>query len=300
MSALAEGALRDAAPMGFIESLDDIGHATARRLAHAAADALHAELSLYPKPGLVSFVDNGSHADMTAATFLCSIDALHGYFKAISALGAQRSQAAPFAALEQLGIAAERHMLRATGGVNTHRGAIFVIGMLCAAAGAAGAGDRHVSADGLRRRLLADWGTDLHARVALDAPSHGQRAALGHRLRGARAEAAAGFPVLFEHAVPALREALAAGLDDRRAHLQTFFVAMSELDDTNLVHRAGVDGLRHAKQSARAFLAAGGACAADASARAEQIHRDFVQRRLSPGGAADILAASIWTVRVCG
>ena len=261
-------------------------------LADAAVEALHVELALYPKPGLVSFIDSGSHVDMTAETFLRSIAALGGYFRAIAARGADL---APFALLEHLGIDAERRMLSATGGINTHRGAVFVLGLLCAAAGAAA-----LSAAGLRRRLLDLWGADLLARVASDDRSHGQRAAQRHGLRGARAEAAAGFPVLFEHAVPALRGALSAGLDERRAHLQAFFVALAELDDTNLVHRAGLAGLRYARTRAKEFLAAGGAYAPDALARAEHIHHAFVARRLSPGGSADVLAAASWVVRVCG
>lgn len=264
----------------------------AHRLAGAAVDALHAELALYPKPGLVSFVDSGSHSDMTATTFVNSIAALRDYYSAIAISGAKD---APFAELEMLGIGAERRMLAATGGINTHRGAVFTLGLLCAAAGA-----HDLSADDLRGRLLALWGADLRARAGLDASSHGQRAALGHGLRGARAEAATGFPVLFEHVVPALRDALAAGLDERRAHLQAFFVAMAELDDTNLVHRGGLAGLRQARDAANEFLAAGGAYAADAIERAELIHHAFVGRRLSPGGAADVFAAATWIVRICG
>jgi triphosphoribosyl-dephospho-CoA synthase len=228
---------------------------------------------------------------MTAETFLRSIAALRGYFRAISACGVA---ARPFVELEQLGIAAERRMLEATGGVNTHRGAVFALGLLCAAA------DHALSADDLRRRLLALWGADLRARVRTDAVSHGQRVAQRHGLRGARAEAAAGFPVLFDHAVPALREARACGLDDRRAHLQAFFVAMAELDDTNLVHRAGLEGLRYARNAAKGFLVAGGAYAPEAIVRAGRLHHAFVERRLSPGGAADVLAAASWVVRICG
>ena len=94
--------------------------------------SLYDELSLYPKPGLVSLVDNGSHCDMDAGTFMRSLFALRRYFFHIAAAGAAN---APFSELKRLGIAAERRMLAATGGVNTHRGAIFCIGMLCAAAG---------------------------------------------------------------------------------------------------------------------------------------------------------------------
>ncbi|MDQ6683740.1 MAG: triphosphoribosyl-dephospho-CoA synthase, partial [Pseudomonadota bacterium] len=141
-------------------------------LADAACEALHAELALYPKPGLVSFEDNGSHLDMTAATFVRSIAALRGYFWTMASHGAE---APPFAVLERLGIAAERCMLRATGGINTHRGSVFALGLLCAAAGISG-----LSSEGLRRRMLALWGQELAARVTAHDESHGQRAAQRH------------------------------------------------------------------------------------------------------------------------
>jgi triphosphoribosyl-dephospho-CoA synthase len=270
----------------------------AAHLARAATHALHDELALYPKPGLVSFIDNGSHDDMTARTFVRSIFSLRDYFRQIAALGAAD---APFAELERLGIAAEQRMLEATGGANTHRGAIFTLGLLCAAAarpGNACAGAR--SATSLRVRLVERWGAALAARVDDGGASHGQRAARRHALHGARREAANAFPVLFEIAVPTLATALRGELDRRHAQLEAFFAVMASLADTNLIHRGGLDGLRYAQQQARSFLAAGGARRPDAVAHAEAIHREFVARRLSPGGSADLLATACFVVRICG
>ena len=105
---------------------------TPQMIGRAATLALHDELALSPKPGLVTLTDRGSHADMDAHTFMRSLFALRGYFVRIAELG---HGGAPFEALEQCGIAAEARMLAATGGVNTHRGAIFMLGLLCASAG---------------------------------------------------------------------------------------------------------------------------------------------------------------------
>jgi triphosphoribosyl-dephospho-CoA synthase len=268
------------------------------RLARAATLALHDELALYPKPGLVSFVDNGSHDDMTAHTFLRSILSLRAYFGQIAAIA---SRDAPFSVLEQLGVAAERRMLQATGGANTHRGAIFTLGLLCAAAARpGGAGMGALPATALRARLIERWGAALVARVDDDGTSNGQRVRRRHALRSARTEAAEGFPVLFDIAVPTLRAAFHDGLDGRHARLQTFFAILAALDDTNLVHRGGIAGLRYAREQAQRFLDAGGAHRADAVAHAEAIHRQFVARRLSPGGVADLLAAACFVVRICG
>ena len=273
---------------------DDAFHAA---LGRAATVSLYDELALAPKPGLVSFEDSGSHADMDAGTFLRSLFALRHYFPRIAAQGAASAGFAPLAAL---GIAAETRMLRATGGVNTHRGAIFTLGLLCAAAGAAGRG---CDADRLRATLVTRWGEALaaRARVTRDArepQSNGARAAWLHGLRSAATEAALGLPTLFEHVLPALRAARRADADDRNARLHALFVAMAEADDTNLAHRGGVEGLHFARCQAREFLAAGGGLQAGAVARAKRVHALFVERRLSPGGAADLLAAACFVERV--
>ena len=270
----------------------DAFHAT---LGRAAIVSLYDELALEPKPGLVSFADAGSHHDMDAGTFLRSLFALRHYFVRIAAQGAASTAFAP---LQALGIAAEARMLRATGGVNTHRGAIFTLGLLCAAAGAARASALRCDATTLRAALLARWGGALAARVHRARDTHGARAARAHGLRSAAEEAAQGLPTLFEHVLPALRAARRAGADDRGAKLHALFTAMAEVDDTNLVHRGGLQGLRDAKWLARDFLARGGGLSPDAAVRAARAHALFVERRLSPGGAADLLAAALWVERV--
>ena len=265
------------------------------RLGQEAVLALYDELALAPKPGLVSFVDSGSHRDMDARTFMRSLFALRHAFPALAMLGAQ---AAPFAALEAEGIAAEAQMLAATGGVNTHRGAIFTLGLLCAAAGRSAALGEPATAANLRRALITCWGQELASRADRARDSHGARAARAHGLRSAGAEAAEGFPVLFDVVWPCLRDALARGLPAARARLAALHAAMATLDDTNLVHRGGMAGLRHVQQAARAFLADGCADHPDAETRAQALHRDLVERHLSPGGSADLLAAACWLQRV--
>ena len=267
-------------------------------LGRAATVALYDELALFPKPGLVSFVDTGSHADMDAGTFLRSLFALRRYFPRVAAQGAASAEFAP---LQALGIAAEARMLAATGGINTHRGAIFTLGLLCAAAGAARAAGQACDAAGVRAALRARWGDALamRAREARGArESHGARAARLHGLRSAADEAALGLPTLFDHVLPALREARRSGADDRHARLHALFAAMAEADDTNLVHRGGIEGLHFARRQARAFLAAGGGLQRDALVRAAAVHARLVERRLSPGGAADLLAAACWVERI--
>jgi triphosphoribosyl-dephospho-CoA synthase len=269
---------------------------TLKAIGRAAVVALYDELALAPKPGLVSFIDSGSHEDMDARTFMRSLFSLRQYFPHLALLGAAGSS---FELLERAGIAAEARMLAATGGINTHRGAIFCLGLLCASAGSLRTRGAPAHAAALQRELIAGWGPALSERALRTSSAHGALAARRFGLRSAGAEAALGFPVLFETTLPALLAARQHGATPRQARLQALFATMAVLDDTNLAHRGGLAGLRHAQRAARGFLAAGGAQRPDALAQAQALHADFVARRLSPGGSADMLAAACWLQRVC-
>jgi triphosphoribosyl-dephospho-CoA synthase len=262
------------------------------RIGRLAIRALLSELALHPKPGLVSPVDNGAHDDMNLTTFVRSLLALRGYFAAIAAAGARE---APFGELQRLGIAAERRMLAATGGINTYRGAIFCLGFLAAAAGWRQARGLDLRGENLSKSILHLWGEDVAA-AGREAPdSHGARAIRNYGVRGARDELLAGLPTLLKTAVPALREALQQTGCAERAAVQCLFAIMAELQDTNLLHRGGPEGLAFVQNAARRFIAAGGVQARDWRQRALDLHGDCVALHLSPGGAADCLAAA-WFV----
>jgi triphosphoribosyl-dephospho-CoA synthase len=261
----------------------------------AALRALHRELCLYPKPGLVSLIDTGSHRDMTAALFVQSLFSLRHYFPAIYLAGASD---ASFAELTRLGIVAERRMLCATRGVNTHRGAIFNLGILCATLGKK---DATASQADLSALAVASWSSaikDADSRSSNN--SNGSLACREYAVGGARGEAAAGFPHVFRIGLPALQAARYAGAGESAAEAQAFFAIMATLEDTNLLHRGGAQGLAHARSAASSFLANGGVFAHDWRERAVSMHRDFVRRNLSPGGSADLLAATLFVDAVEG
>ena len=283
------------AAAAFTAHLRSVPGLAAQVIGRTATLALHDELALSPKPGLVTPTDTGSHTDMDAHTFMRSLFALRSYFVRIAGLGAD---GAAFHALERCGIEAETRMLAATGGINTHRGSIFMLGLLCAAAGAVAAQGRRPTPALLRSTLSVRWGEALAARATRTPTLPGGLAARRYGLRSASTEAALGFPVLFETAVPAMQAAFARGLGRQQALLDTLFSIMAVLDDSNLAHRGGMEGLRHAQREARAFLDAGGASRPGGVAAARDIGDDFVRRRLSPGGAADTLAAACWMHRL--
>lgn len=264
-------------------------HALSCEVALRAVRSLYQELALYPKPGLVSFIDNGSHADMDAATFMRSLFALRHYYARICRAG---YDGAPFAELKKLGIAAEQRMMAATKGINTHRGAIFALGLLCAAMGRVRALRMTLTPAALRTALLLHWGEELAAHTRASGDSHGLQAAARHAASGAREEGALGLPSVFDVGLPALQATLARRAPMHHARVDAIFALMAHISDTNIYHRGGTDGATTVRNAARQFLAQGGTASPQWQERALECHQRFVAQRLSPGGAADLLAAT--------
>ncbi|SFN78602.1 triphosphoribosyl-dephospho-CoA synthase [Bradyrhizobium sp. Rc3b] len=264
----------------------------AEELGHLASLSLELEVETYPKPGLVSHVDNGAHRDMDAALLCRSAETLMPFFGELAAAGAE---GAGMNRLRAIGVAAERAMLAATHGVNTHRGAIFGLGLLCAAAG-------YRNAVGIRKslgRLVSErWGDDiLSGPVSLR--SHGAVARRRYGAGGARAEAADGFPSVYDIALPALHAARKlAPHDEEAVRVETCMRLIAEVTDTNLLHRGGAEGLRFAQESASSFLTAGGVGSPGWRRHAAGIHQAFVSRNLSSGGSADLLAMALFVDRL--
>jgi triphosphoribosyl-dephospho-CoA synthase len=266
-------------------------------LAGAAVAAMRDELELHPKPGLVSPIDSGAHRDMDFDLMCRSAEALRQPFARLAAAG-RRGQSFD-TALAPLGRDAERAMLQATGGVNTHRGAIFSLGLIVAAIARTRAIRTEMAPAAIQNTLVGEWGRALeaHADRGEQAASHGglvrQRTGAG----GARSEAARGFPGVFRTGIPTYREALARGLAERAARVQTLFALMAEVDDTTVLYRGGVEAGAFVRHAAMEFLAAGGCDRDGWVAEAERLHRTFVARNLSPGGCADLLAATLLVAR---
>ncbi|RQS67318.1 triphosphoribosyl-dephospho-CoA synthase MdcB [Burkholderia sp. Bp8963] len=264
---------------------------TATTIAVLAERSLLLEIDTYPKPGLVSHVDAGSHADMDASTFARSAAVLRPYFAELAAAGARDAE---MAVLRKIGLRAEHAMLAATGGINTHRGAIFGLGLLCAAAGRRGVPGAVAPGLTLGAFVARRWGADILGGPRLP-DSHGERASRRYGVGGARAEAAGGFATVYRVGLPALRRAARdVPGDAEAARVDACFALIAALDDTNLLHRGGPAGLDFAHAAARAFIACGGVRARNWRSRAAAVHRAFVARRLSPGGAADLLAMSVF------
>jgi triphosphoribosyl-dephospho-CoA synthase len=263
-------------------------------IAEQAVLALLDELAAWPKPGLVSYVDGGSHTDMDAAMMQASAESLRPFFAELAGAG---QDGADMDHLRTVGLRAEVAMLDVTGGVNTHRGAIFGIGLLCAAAGTVAEISTKYAAFAPVRLgdvVMRRWGAEIK-RGPIPLVSHGAAALRRHGAGGARAEAAGGFRSVYEVGWPALRKGRLLQPDDANAPpVQACFALIGEVCDTNLLHRGGTDGMRYASKAAASFLSQGGVGAPDWRPRAAAVHADFVARRLSPGGCADLLAMTLF------
>ncbi|MDN3354900.1 triphosphoribosyl-dephospho-CoA synthase [Actinomadura sp. DC4] len=264
------------------------GRCTSASLADLAVRALREEALLGPKPGLVDPRGSGAHDDMDLPLLLASAEALRPAFCSIA--DAARHTAVGLGLREELGRlgrAGDHAMLRATRGVNTHRGALWALGLLVA--GASGAGDERRA---VRRAARLAALPDRHAPAG--AASHGERVRRRYGVRGARGEAEAGFPHAVEIALPRLRRARAAGLTEEIARLDALMGIMSLLEDTCVLHRGGTEGLRTVRLGATRVLAEGGPGTEPGHAALLDLDDRLRVRRLSPGGSGDLLAAALF------
>ncbi|MDX5364552.1 MAG: triphosphoribosyl-dephospho-CoA synthase [Pseudazoarcus pumilus] len=263
----------------------------AQRIDNAAWNALVFELTLAPKPGLVTPFCTGSHRDMDHRHFSASIEALAGYFGDCARLGAS---GAALRELQTRGLIAEAAMFAATGGVNTHKGAVFTLGLLAAATGVQHA--RGVlRPEQLGHVVAEEWGNALlDAAEVAPSTTHGLHVRRTLGLPGAREQAGNGFPVLFETTLPALREGRQRLGNDPRALLHALIATIAVLPDSNLAHRGGRSGLEWARMVAADFIAAGSVFETGAERRLQALCGAFKRRWLSPGGSADLLAAALF------
>lgn len=275
---LSATSLRRALDKGNLkEAMEYIPKSTVPYLvADLAERALRLELDTTPKPGLVDRRDNGAHKDMDYALMSKSISALRPY---LTRLAVESAKDIDPAKIKEIGIEAEKAMLKATGGVNTHKGALFCIGLSVAAASYLASTTGSVEAYSFK---------ELVSRAASEIPSargtHGAEAKRSFKAVGALENARAAYPELFADWLPYYRSLEG---DPFRCH-KTLLHIMTTLDDTNILHRRGTEGLAHAEAEAARLLE-------DFSESGlSSLNKDFIRENISPGGSADMLSLTIF------
>lgn len=304
----------------------------------AVRESLADEVSATPKPGLVDRLDSGAHRDMCFETFFKSADAVAPYIRAMAEQGILCSRQVSdekepnleilFSQIRKTGLLAETAMFDATGGVNTHKGIIFSMGILAASAGFLFGQDRlnlpfldlsellslagklcqkEIQEDFSaleQRRQQAEQGTEagnIHF-------SHGEKLYLAYGSRGIRGEASDGFPSLSSVSMTAFTSTLEVlgGKTEisedvwNRACLQTLLSLMAQVEDTNVIHRGGMEAALYVREQAQKALLDGGAVTDGWQERLSSMNQDFIEKNISPGGCADLLALTVFLLRLQG
>ncbi|MGF6099744.1 triphosphoribosyl-dephospho-CoA synthase CitG [Enterobacter sp. A4] len=266
-----------------------------RPFAELAAEALYREIRLTPKPGLVDRANSGAHKDMDFALFMASIAAIAPWFSTFFNVGRETARLAgpqTLRAIRPTGLACEQAMFNATGGVNTHKGGIFSLGLLCAAAGRLT--QRQVI---LTQRSLCEECSAICTGIVERelnnrgvAKTKGEQQFKAYGFTGARGEAESGFATVRHAGLPHFETALRRGASEEEALLRMLLGLMASNPDTNLVSRGGTKGLNYARRYARRILTVQHLTPEQLINALSGMDVQFIRRNLSPGGSADLIA----------
>lgn len=255
---------------------------TPETIGKLAREALEREVLLTPKPGLVDAANCGAHKDMDKQAFLRSAAVLEPWFRHMAERGKAFPSETPadlLAALRPIGMEAERDMYAATNGVNTHKGALFSLGLLCAACGRLQAQNQPLTVETLCA-FAARMTAGIAEKELKTLDTHGQRVHAAYGAKGVRGEAESGFESVRDLALPYLKE--------DHGPYKALLNLISRVRDTNVLHRAGEEGLIWLQSRAGETLL-------DFSIPAlEQLDRECIAKNISPGGSADLLAIAFF------
>ena len=285
-------------------------------LENQAALALLDEVYAAPKPGLVDRIDSGAHADMKFEDFILSTAAISPFLREMALVSyqscftlpalpnaARKTEATLFPLLREIGKRAEHEMYAATGGVNTHKGAVFTLGLLSAGAGLLYAKTGRLNAEAILDEVQNLVGEPLKRELAelkagAAGSAHGEAVLHRDGTGGVRSAAAKGFPVLRSVALPLLRQYEAEGRAAEASALNVLLQLILHVSDTNVLYRGGKNALLTLRADCRNILSHGGAFTPEGTALLYELKETCKQRNISPGGAADLLSAALFLHRI--
>ena len=258
--------------------------------------AILLEVSTHPKPGLVTRLSNGAHKDMSIFTFMMSSAVLSKAFNDLQDIGqAHRGTLAElFCKLRSYGVGAEAELLRVTKGVNTQRGILFAGGIVSAVSGYAM--NMGLSRDALLP-MIKEMAAGLVARELknLDhaAMTAGEKLYYKYGITGIRGEVENGFPSVVNYGLPALEDAFNKGATLNDALVHTLISLMTVVEDSNVIWRTDYNTLLEVQRFAKSILSFGSVFTEKGRMAIAETERCFLQRRISPGGSADLLSVTI-------
>ncbi len=273
-------------PIGAVLTAEEL----AERLADTATQALIDEARLSPKPGLVDSRSSGAHQDLNLDLMVRSAHSLTPTFYALALHSWQRpADIALRQDIGRLGRAGEAQMMVETGGINTHRGAIWAMGLLVSAVA--------MQPESLLPQHIAQRAAKIAALPDAFSPkkfSKGSHAVQRYQVPGAREEAQGGFPHIIDCALPQLHRSRSRGASESEAQVDALLAVMTRLTDTCVLSRGGLPALNAMHQGAQAVLAAGGMHSVAGRQQLRRLERRMLADNVSPGGAADLLAATLF------
>lgn len=265
------------------------------QLADMVVAALIDEVTLTPKPGLVDIRSRGAHRDLSWDLMCHSAWALRPTFHQMALAGRSIADAQRLREkIGSIGRDGEAAMMQATGGINTHRGAIWALGLLVTAAAQHGH-SHQPAAVASRAGALARRHDRFSPAVT---GNKGERACHQYGVGGARAQARAGFPHVIHTALPCLEQSRRNGDSENAARLNALLAIIAELDDTCVLSRGGTTALKAVQSGARQVLVVGGAGSMHGKTALCRFEQELLKRHVSPGGAADLLAAALFLDKV--
>ena len=258
-----------------------------RHIGQIAQQSLLYEVCTTPKPGLVDCMGSGSHKDMDIFTFMASSASLSDYFRECAKIGIQTREFDAAQVLPLLrfpGKLAEQAMYAATGGVNTHKGCVFSLGILCAAAGRLGRIEWNPAkvldiCKAITKGITGELGSNAN--------TVGEKLFTQHGITGVRGQAEAGFPAVLDVGLPTLQKGLKKGLPLNDSGCATLLALLTATADTNLIHRSDLQQQQAVSAQIAELLKKEPYPTKD---MLEELDRQFVEKNLSPGGSADLLA----------
>ena len=282
------------------ELLKEAAQWLAEYIAVNAYFALNQEVNTTPKPGLVDRNNNGSHKDMGIRHFFISANALRPYFYRLAHAGYLTKDLAAkktFETIRPIGVEAEKAMLQATGGINTHKGAIFNMGLLCAAAG------RIPPHEWTADRLLEECAAMTNGIVTEDfktvnlinAQTIGEKLFAQYGITGVRGLAEAGYPIVRDIGLPIYKSAIAHGCNANHAGSIVLLYMIANTDDTNLIHRSSRTRQLEIRKEIRNLLNNDPYPSIETIAK---LDKRFIEENLSPGGSADLLAMTYFLANI--
>ena len=258
--------------------------------------AILLEVSTHPKPGLVTRLSNGAHKDMSIFTFMMSSAVLSKAFNDLQDIGqAHRGTLAElFCKLRSYGVGAEAELLRVTKGVNTQRGILFAGGIVSAVSGYAM--NMGLSRDALLP-LIKEMAAGLVAKELKNidhaAMTAGEKLYYKYGITGIRGEVENGFPSVVNYGLPALEDAFNKGATINDALVHALIALMTVVEDSNVIWRTDYDTLLEVQRIAKNILSLGSVFTEKGRMAIAETERYFLQRRISPGGSADLLSVTI-------